>query len=460
MRSWVSFAAMAAIAAPILAPVGAQAQTLGDALTAAYENNPTLNAQRAATRQTDEGFAQARAGFLPQLSVTGAYGTRRVETETITGGVTTRSKSTTEPDSYGVQASQTIFAGGRRLAQIGLAEAQIEAAQESLRVTEQQVLLSVVAAFVNVRSDEQALTIRLANVQLLEEQLRAARERFDVGVLTRTDVAQAEARLAGALAGVAGARADLEASKAAYEQIVGVAPGPLAAPPGIVGLPKDLSEAVSIALEASPVLERARQGEAAAREVVKIEGADLLPNLSIVGRFDRTFDQAGSGVDQDIATATAQLSIPLFEGGLARSRTRAAKIGVERAQAQVEEARRAVIAQVVGAWNDYQATLRVIEASRRQVDANTLALEGVTLESEIGERTTLDVLNARQELLEAQLQLVRSDRDSYVAAHALLAAIGRLDARGLSLNVTAYDPQKHREAVRWQVFSTDPASPR
>jgi outer membrane protein len=448
---------MAALSAPFVAPHAAQAQTLNEALTAAYENNPTLNAQRAATRQTDEGFVQARSGFLPQVSVSATYGARRVETEQTFAGATTRTKNTTEPNSYGLQASQTLFAGGRRLAQLGLAEAQIDVAQETLRITEQQVLLSAVAAYVNVRRDQEALEIRLANVQLLEEQLRAARERFQVGVLTRTDVAQAEARLAGALAGVAGARADLESSKASYEQVIGAAPEGLTAPPAIAGLPKDLSEAVAMAVEASPVLQRAQFAESAARELVKIEGADLLPNLSIVGRIDRTFDQAGAGIGQDITSATAQLSIPLFEGGLVRSRTRAAKIGVDRAQAQVEEARRAVVAQVVEAWNDHQATLRVIDASRRQVEASRLALEGATLESEIGERTTLDVLNARQELLEAQLQLVRSERDSYVAANALLASMGMLDARGLALDVSAYDPQKHREAVRWRVFSTDPA---
>lgn len=453
MRSWVSFAAVAAI----VAPSAAQAQSLSEALAQAYQNNPTLEAQRAASRQTDEGFAQARSGFLPQLSLSGSYGERRVETESTFGGVTTRTKSTTEPNSYGLQASQTVFAGGRRLAQIALADAQIEAAQEALRGTEQQVLLQATAAYLNVRRDAEALNIRTANVALLEEQLRAARERFQVGVLTRTDVAQAEARLAGAMAGLAGARADLESSRALYEQVVGSAPDDLAAPPALRRLPSTLPEAIDVALDANPSLARARKGERAARETVNIERADLLPSISLVGRLDRTFDQAGLGIDQDITSLTGQVSIPLFEGGLARSRTRSAKIGIERAQAQTEEARRAVVAQVVEAWNDHQASLRVIDASKLQVAANTLALEGVTLESEIGERTTLDVLNARQELLESQLQLVRAERDSYVAASALLVAVGLYDARSLELNVERYDPERHRQAVRWEIFSTDPA---
>jgi outer membrane protein len=456
MRQFVSFVALTVA----IAPVTASAETMAEALAKAYANNPTLEGQRAATRQSDEGFAQARAGLLPQVSVSGTYGRREVETESTFAGLTTRTRSTTEPNSYGLQASQTLYAGGRRLAQMAQADAQIEVSQQTLRITEQQVLFAAVSAYMNVRRDEEALKIRMANVQLLEEQLRAAQERFQVGVLTRTDVAQAEARLAGAMAGVAGARADLEASKATYEQVIGSRPDGLAPPPPVTGLPANLDEAIAVALDASPVMLRARSAEKAAREAVKIETADLLPSVSVVGRVDRTFDQAGAGIDQDISSATAQLNIPLFEGGFARSRTRSAKIGVDRAQAGVEEARRAVVAQVVEAWNDYQATLRVIEASKKQVAANTLALEGVTLEADIGERTTLDVLNARQELLESQLQLIRAERDSFVAANGLLAAVGRLDARGLNLAVDPYDPEQHRKAVRWRVFSTDPAAPR
>lgn len=453
MRIWIGALALAGI----VAPGAALGQTLPEALVQAYKANPTLEGQRAATRQADEGYAQALASFLPQVSVTGSYTRRTVETETTVSGLTNRTRSTSEPNSYGLQASQSLFEGGRRIALLASVDAQIDAAQAGLRATEQQVLLAAVAAYVNVRRDEEQLAIRTANVTLLEEQLRAARERFDVGVITRTDVAQAEARLAGAKAGLAGALADLEASRAAYARIIGAPPEKLAAPPAVAGLPPTLDEALSIALSANPDLDRARSGERVARESVKIEESELYPSLALVGRLDRTFDQAGAGVDQDISSATAQMNVPLFEGGFARSRTRAAKIGVTRAQAQVEEARRAVTAQVVEAWNDYQASLRVIDASRQQAGANTLALEGVTLESEIGERTTLDVLNARQELLEAQLAVVRAERDSYVAAHALLAAIGRLDAKTLGLDVATLDPQRHREAVRWRVFSTDPA---
>jgi outer membrane protein len=455
MRVWVSLIA----AASLTAPASAAAQTLEEALTKAYKNNPTLEAQRLATRQADESYAQALSTFLPRLDLTASAGTRRVDSKSVFGSFVSRSTTETDPNGWGVQASQSLFEGGGRMAQLARVNADIDTSQQGLRAVEQQLLLTGVTAFMNVRRDEEALNIRMANVELLEQQLNAAQERLRVGVLTRTDVAQAEARLAGAMAGVAGARADLEASKAFFQEIIGEAPGPLSAPGAVKGLPATLQEAIDIAIDANPELQAARASERAAKETVKIEGAGLLPSVSLVARYDRSFTEFDGGSNIDTTSATANFSMPLFEGGFARSRTRSAKIGVVRAQAELEEARRAVTADVVESWNNYQATLRVIDASQQQVRANTLALEGVTLEADSGERTTLDVLNARQELLEAQLALVRAERDSYVAGSTLLLSIGRLDAKGLGLSVDAYDPNAHREAVKWRVFSTNPAKP-
>lgn len=447
----------AAIAAAGLGPGAAHADTLADALASAYKTNPTLDGARQQTRQADEGFAQARAGFLPQIGVTGSYGTQLRITESTSVFGTQRQKNTFEPQNATITASQSLFEGGRRLAQIGLANAQIEGAQEGLRATEQQVLLQVIAVYMDVLRDAEAVRIREANVTLLERQLQAAKDRFEVGEITRTDVAQSQARLAGALAGLAGARSDLEASRAEYARIVGTPPNDLEPPPPVAGVPADLNEAVDTALDANPDFLRFKQNERAARQQVRIERADLLPQVSLFGRMARDTDPSGPGLEQESQVAGAQVSIPLFEGGFANSRTRQAKIGVLRAQAQTEEVRRSVVSQTTSAWNDYAAAQRVIEASKEQVKANELALEGAEQEQQVGLRTTLDVLNAQQELLDSQLAVIRAERDAYVAAHGLLLSIGKLDARALNVNAPLYDPEDHRRAVRWTILRTWPA---
>lgn len=438
------------------APTLASAETLGDALASAYHTNPTLDAARQQARQADEGFAQARAGFLPQVGVSGSYGTSLRITETETPIGTLRTKSTTEPQNASVSASQSLFEGGRRLAQVGFANAQIRGAQEGLRSTEQSVLLLVIAAYVGLRRDEEVVRIRENNVKLLERQQQAARDRFEVGEITRTDVAQSDARLAGAIAGLAGARADLAASRAEYERIVGHVADGLESPPEVKELPASLDDAIAVALELNPDLRRFKENEAAARQQVRIERADLLPQISVIGRMARDIEPGAPNSNQESQTAVAQITIPLFEGGFARSRTRAAKIGVLRARSQTEEVRRSVVSQATSAWNDYAAALQVVASSKEQVRANQLALEGVEQEQQVGLRTTLEVLNAQQELLNAQLSVVTAERDAYVAAHSLLAAIGKLDARTLGVNSPLYDPEQHRRAVGWTILSTKP----
>ncbi|MDZ4776565.1 MAG: TolC family outer membrane protein [Alphaproteobacteria bacterium] len=447
----------ALLAAAGLAPGAANADSLEDALASAYKTNPTLDGARQQARQADETFAQARAAFLPQVGVTGSYGSqlRITETETIIG--TQRSKNTFEPQNATITASQSLFEGGRRLAQIGQANAQIEGAQEGLRSTEQQVLLQVISVYVDVRRDEDVVRIRENNVTLLERQLQAAKDRFEVGEITRTDVAQAQARLSGANAGLAAARSDLAASRAEYMRIIGTPAGTLDPAPPVAGVPGNLDDAVSVALDLNPDLRRFKQNERAARQQVRIERADLLPQVSVFGRMARDIEASGPGIESESQVAAAQVSIPLFEGGFARSRTRSARLGVLRAESQTEEVRRSVVSQTTSAWNDYAASQRVIEASKEQVRANELALEGVEQEQQVGLRTTLDVLDAQQELLDSQLAVIRAERDAYVAAHGLLLSIGKLDAKSLNVNAPLYDPDDHRRAVRRTMLRTWPA---
>jgi outer membrane protein len=460
MRKFLTAAVTVAIA-----PAPAMAETLQDALTSAYLTNPTLQAQREATRQTDESLAQVRALFLPNVGISASMSTqlRITESPSIFGGDVTRTASankTYEPQNATISVSQSLFEGGRRVAQLGQVKAQIAGAQEALRSTEQSVLLDVVAAFVDVRRDGEIVRIRANNVELLEQQLQAARDRFEVGEITRTDVAQAQARLAGAGAGLVSAQSDLAASRANYVRLVGYDAGALEAPPALDDLPPSLDEAISIALDLNPDLRRFKAVERAAREQVRIERAELRPQISLVGAMSRDIEPSGINTEVETQFASARLSIPLFEGGFAQSRTRAARIGVLRAQAETEEVRRSIVSTVTAAWNDYLAAQRVIEASREQVRANQLALEGVIQEQMVGLRTTLDVLNAQQELLDSQLNVVAAERNAYVAGNLLLTSIGRLDAEGVGVNAPLYDPNDHRRAVSWTILSMKPADPR
>ncbi len=444
-------AAVAAILAPsLLAPSAAQAASLEDALAAAYRNNPTLEAARLSAAAADEDRAQARAEYLPTLDVVASAGTRSGETNGV-------DDADTDPRSVSYIANQGLFTGGFRVARSRLARANVDAAREELRAVEQGVLLSVIAAYVDVRRDEEFVRIRQSNVTVLEQQESEAEARFEVGDITRTDVAQSEARLAGARSGLSAAQAALEGSRARYLQVVGEAPDALAAPPQPPDIPRSLDEAVEQAIALNPDLRQARTGERAARAQTGIERSALLPQISVVGRYDQSEDVGAPGVESDGVSATAQISVPLFEGGFARSRVRQSRINERRAAEVTEQARRQVVAGVTSAWNDYLAAQRVVESSHAQLEANQLALEGVQEERSVGLRTTLDVLNAQQEYLDAQLTLVSAERDQYVAQHVLLQSLGRLDAAVLAVNAPLYDPAEHGRAVTRTLLSTEPA---
>jgi outer membrane protein len=450
----IFFRAAAAVAIVSVAPM-ARAETLADALTAAYAHNPTLEAARANARAADETYPQARAGLLPQVSANASLGTRRTEIEAPQTNFAPTTLTKTQPGTYGVQATQSLFAGGRNFGRLKQANANIEAAQESLRATEQSILLQVVSAYMNVRRDAAILSIRANNAELLVKQVEEAKARFDVGEITKTDVAQSQARLAGARAQLALARADLEASRANYLELVGNPPGELAPPPPTPPLPETLDGAVDQGLKANPDYLRLVETARAARAQIMIERADLLPQVSVTGRLDHAFEdrqRLGGRLigDTDSASAFAQLTIPLYQGGLARSQVAQARDEYNRADLSAAAARRQVVTDVTNAWNNLDAVRQTIAASREQVEANQLAYDGAVQEREVGLRTTIEVLNAQQELLDSRVALVRSERDAYVAAGVLLQAAGSLDPKTLGVNAPLYDPDKHRKAVRWR----------
>ncbi len=428
----------------LLATTGvAQAQTLEEALVQAYNSNPTLQAERANLRSTDENLVQARSARLPTVSADASISSQSTEsTSTFVIGdqeVESTSETDSTPKNYSISASQAIYRGGRTSGAIDQATALILAGRESLRSTEHAVLVDTVTAFMDVRRDTEVIDIRRNNVEVLSQQLQAARDRFEVGEVTRTDVSQAEARLSGAQAEMSAAQAQLAASRAAYERMTGQPAGTLSEPPELPALPETLADAAAYAYQHSPQLLAAEYGEQAARYGVTVARGAMRPEVTLSASASAARDSNFSGDERDSTSIVGRVSVPLFTGGLNRSRVRAALASEDQARHQVNQARRVVTEGVTNAWSNYVTSLAVIASSRQSVTANEIALDGVQQEAFVGLRTTLDVLNAEQELLNARLTLVTAERDSYVAAYRLLQAMGLLSADYLGLDVQLHE---------------------
>jgi outer membrane protein len=444
----------AALASALLAgPVSAE--TLQDAIALAYQTNPTLQQQRAQQRVLDEGAVQARAGLRPEvdvgLSVSGSDGGQQTD---FFGGRSTNANTTFSYTGQ-IGVGQTLYAGGRVARAVQAADADILQGREQLRSVEADVLQAVVQAFVDVRRDQEALRIRQDNVQVLRRQLDEASARFEVGEITRTDVAQAEARLSQSESLLANAQAQLSVSRAAYAAVVGQAPGTLAAEPDLPGLPATFEAALDVAEDANPELRAAQFAEQAARARVAQARAAYMPSA----RLSASYGAGGAGTtdsrffqdqffDKDEARATLSFSQPLFTGGLNGSRLRQALERQNAAQIAVEGQRRNVLQAVSQSWASLSAARASVVANEEAVRAQRIAAEGVRQEAQVGLRTTLDVLDAERELREAELALVNSRRNAYVAQAQLLNAMGLLEAPRLVPDVEAYDPARNYERVR------------
>jgi len=414
-----------------------QAETLQDALVMTYRTNPQLQAERAGLRAVDEKLLQAQAARLPTLRMSVDAGiTRQKQASPFFSAL-----QTYYPRSVALSGSQTLYGGGAIRGQIDIAQVNVEIGINNLRQVEHQVLLSAVTAYADVMRNTQVVRFRSNNVEVLLKQLDAANDRFAVGEITRTGVSQAKARLAGARSQLAAARSELAISRSAYVRSVGQSPGNLETilMPGF--LPDGLAMAISWAEQNAPVLLNARLAELAAAHAVSVAKAGLRPNLSL-GAQARTADDTGFiGGQSDLVSTNLNLSIPLFTGGLNSSRIREAKQLESKARIGILQAKRITDEQVSIAWNRLVAAKSVIAASELQVRANELAFEGVALEAEVGLRTTLNVLDAEQELLDARLVLVSAQRDALVAAYGLVAATGRLELRELGLEVSLESSQ-------------------
>ncbi|MCH7888579.1 MAG: TolC family protein [Proteobacteria bacterium] len=380
------------VAAATLAAAGAGAETLGEALALAYRNNPTLLAQRAALRATDEQVPQALAGWRPTVTATGELGKKLVDSKS---GFFT-SEETRTPESYALTLSQPIYRGGRTVAATRQAKNLVLADRARLAEVEQDVLLQAATAYMDVWRDRAIVDLALSNERRLERTVQAARDRFEVGVVTLTDVAQAEARLSSGIAERIRAQGDLAGVRAAF---------------GV-----------------------------------------LLPEVSLDAELRRAEDQSSKGSLSESASISARLTIPLYQAGGEYSRVRAARAVAAQRRLEIERSRRSVIENVTRTWETLQTTRAQITALGDAVDAAEIAFEGVEQEAAVGTRTTLDVLDAEQELFDAKVDLVLAQRDEVVASYALAAAIGRLSARTLGLRVDIYDELRHYEAVRGKLW--------
>lgn len=406
----------------------ASAETLNEALIAAYSSNPTLMAERAGLKATGEGVKQARAGWLPTVTLQGSKGDKDIDDNI--------NQREADPALGSVSISQSIFRGGATFYGTRAAKAQKRAGEANLRSVEQQVLLDSVTAYYDVLRDMSVLELSKNNVQVLERQLQAAQDRFRVGEITRTDVAQAEARLSGSRSRMIRSEAALSASRSAYERVIGHMPvnmGEIGSLPEIAVLPDSEADATNTALQLNPLLLAVRQREEASRQSAKATRGGLLPQISVLGTYTYSNDQQGFNSEREEASVTGQVTIPLYQGGAAWSRLQQAKQINSQNRIQIAETERRVKEGVSNAWEGLRSTQATIVSSQQQVRANEIAFDGVQQEAQVGSRTTLDVLDAEQELLDARVTLVGARRNEMVAAYALLSAIGRLNLVDLGL---------------------------
>jgi outer membrane protein len=431
----------------------AAADTLEWALVQAYQNNPSLNAQRAALRATDENVPQALSGYRPKVSVTaqGGYNYTNAVQQLPVGGVVTNIPfaETFLSRSVAATGTYTLFNGFHTANRTRQAESQVDGARETLRVTEQQVLLDAATAYMNLLRDQAILDLNRRNVEVLTEQLKQTRDRFRLGELTRTDVAQAESRLAAGRSSLLGAQSNYVTSQANYRRVIGVDPGRLAAGTPVDRLsPNVLAKAIAEGQTHSPLVLAAMYGVDVAVLAVKISEGALYPNLTLAASASQGQYPAFEVARQTAASVIGTLTVPLYQGGAEYSAIRQSKETLGQQRLNLDINRDQARATVVQSWGQLDAAKAQIEATTAQVNAAEIALNGVREEARVGQRTTLDVLNAQQELVNARVALVTAQHDRVVASYTLLAAVGGLSMKRLRLDVLIYDPMVHYQQVR------------
>ncbi len=428
-----------------LLATAAHASSFEDALTAAYERNPRIKQERERLKGTDEGLAQAASGFRPTIS--GSYGRGRQQTS-LNGGADNRSTY----ENQGLRLEQPLYRGGGTLAAMDSAKERIKAGQYELVAVEQQVLLDAVTAYMNVVANSSILELSRANERVLTEQLNAATTRFQVGEVTRTDVAQSQVRVSDAHTAVIAAEGQLNSAIATFERVVGYRPeGEFVIPTQMPELPATLEEALERGRAASPRLLAAIHAAKSSLYDVRTSKASLLPRVSLVGSISRD-DGAGSfgntSFDQD--RLGVEVTVPLYQSGAEYSRVRQAKAASRQREHASIDARQAVDESVVQGWEQLQAATATMATRNAQIKSAELALEGVKQEHQFGVRTLLDVLDAEQELFAARTDLVRAERDRMVAAHTLAFRLGQLTPAAVGVQAVPYNPQANADDVAWK----------
>jgi outer membrane protein len=413
-------------------------------MAAAYMNNPDLNSARAQMRAIDEGVPQAKSGYRPRVSVSGDFGY-----STTRSALAPAWSAGTNPRGVSLSVEQPIFLGFRTNNSVKMAETSVKAAREQLKLVEQDVLFNTVAAFMGVVRAQVLVNLTAQNVEFLREQVRAAEDRLEVGEGTRTDVSQTNARLSGGDSEYAQAVANLNRAIATYVQVVGHKPERLGAVNGIDKLiPSSVESGLEMALTSHPAIVAGLYNIDVASWNVRIREGSLLPTVSVGGSVSHRDGVSSINPWNDTASVTARMSMPLYQGGEAASAVRQLKETLGQRRIELDVTRAEVRQVLISTWGTLDAAKAQVRAAAAQVAAEQLVLSGVIEERRVGQRTTLDVLDAQQDLLDARVAQVTAQHDRVVAAYALIAAVGKLSARNLGLAVKIYDPTEHYMAVK------------
>src|ERR1700674_3143767 len=446
---FVTGAAVAVLLMACLGPSPAWADTIEAALVRAYQINPQLNAQRASVRATDENVPQALSGYRPRVAITGSAGYQYTDTNTTSGGsptniVRTEIHGANAPRSIGATVSQTLFNGQQTANRTRAAESQVSGSREALRVLEQTILLAAATIYMDYLRDAAIVEVQRSNVRVLEQTLKQTRDRFNVGEVTRTDVAQSEAQLAAGKTQLLAAQATLTTTQANFRRIIGNEPQALApGSPVDRFLPATLPAAVELSLIENPNVTAAMYGIDVNFLQVKVNEGALLPTVTMQASVQQSYEQQLQTFRTFGASAIAQLAVPLYQGGTEYSLIRQSKETLAQQRLVLEQTRDQVRANTVTAWGQLVAGKAQVASAQAQVTASEIALNGVREEAKAGQRTTLDVLNAQQALVNARVALVTAQHDRVVASYAVLNAVGRLSPQVLNLQTTVYDPRVH-----------------
>ena len=450
----VTGAAAAVLLMVFAGPAPVLADTIEAAMVRAYQTNPQLNAQRAQVRSTDEAVPQALSGYRPKVAVNANLGYQYTDTLGTQGGTPTQLLRTdihgaNPPRSASLIVNQTLYNGNQTANKTRVAEAQVSGSREALRVLEQTVLFNAASVYMDYLRDSAVVEVNKSNVRVLEQTLKQTRDRFNVGEVTRTDVAQSEAQLAAGKTQELQAESNLTTTRSNYRRIIGSEPTNLApGSPVDRFLPGTLPQAVDLSLIENPNVTAAMYGIDVNFMTVKVNEGALLPTVSLQATAQEAYEQSLITQRAFTAAVTAQVSVPVYQGGAEYSLIRQSKENLQQQRLTLETTRDQTRANTVTAWGQLVAGKAQVISAQSQVTASEIALNGVREEAKAGQRTTLDVLNAQQALVNARVSLVTAQHDRVVASYSVLQAVGRLSPQVLNLSTKTYDPSVHYHQVR------------